>query len=166
MKTIGIILLFSSFAFAGANITFKSPELQSDFVANATTYFDATVAQSAFFPQNVNVAVNGRKSTPPPPPDPGIPTCTAFNECMAHGFANGMLEERRQVKNDVRVIQSNDFVNKTCAGSSLPLVSTTTMTVSYGKCMSACHDVYNVIDSTISFRDGMIFTSTGGVVSQ
>lgn len=128
------------------------PSLQSEFLANTTAQYNGTLSKVGV---NYYFSVTTKKPAVPT----SIDTCTAFGECMAHGFADGMDEERRQVVEIIGGMQGVDWRQKTCGGVPVGNVALSTTSAH-----SACLNSYNVISATISARSLSIFTSTGGFV--
>lgn len=180
-KWIAAFFLIPSLAMA-VNYTINTystdPKIQSELVAYTTTYYDAKISQSAYFPTTITVTVTGKKPIPPPPPPPpasssGIVTSQDLlntiirisTDTYVYGFSSGMEEERLQVIGLVNMLQGVDFSSSTCGGMPFVVPVSTSSFDQKNAVLQTCMNSYNVIKSTIAQRGYMIFTATGGVVS-
>jgi hypothetical protein len=135
----GLLLTGSTSVGHGVDFTVQAQEaaFQKELIAYATTYYNGALSASSVFPGNMYFKIQGRRTSLPPVEKP-ILTSTAFDSCIAYGFANGLDEERRQDLNLIRSLQAGD---------------------------TTYWQTYSVVISTIGQRYGYVFTSTGGIVN-
>jgi hypothetical protein len=150
-----LCLAFSGNAKAAVNV-FGTPDLQREFIAVTTSYFEAIITPSPYFPGTYTLTLTNKITKVEQP----IQTGTAFGECIAYGFGNGMETEREQDIDLIWSVHARDAWDGTCAGYALPA----TPTISTSTCQGFCMNTYGVVVSTISQRWGYVFSSTGARV--
>lgn len=147
---IAIGVLSSSFAQAAVNV-YAPAELQSQFIASTTNQYESTLVPSPYFPGTYTLTIKAKKQDPVPPPKP-INDATAFDQCMAYGFVDGMLWEREYMKRDFDALKSDILVTKTCGGYTMTQSTTIPTNLAY---LSGCMMGYNVAESTMTARNGL-----------
>lgn len=148
-------------------LTPASPaSLQADFIANATTQYNATLVASPYFPGTFTLNLISKKVVAPPTTqlpcdlDKNLALLVANStKTYDYGFSAGMDSERYQDVQWLYGMQGQDYIAGTCAG--MPMVATSTTS-----CENACLSAYNVIVSTIQQRWGYVFDATGNVVQR
>ncbi len=99
----GSILSNIAIAAVNVNISSAAPSgMQNDVIATVTTYYNASVIPTPFFPNNRNVTIFSKKAIVVPPVDPGLITLnTITNKLVAissdtfvYGFADGLDYQR------------------------------------------------------------------------
>lgn len=70
-------------------------QIQNDFIANATTYFNGSLVPSPYFSGTYSLTISGEKSPPIAPVSSPIADGTAVDRCEAYGFAWGEEAERQ-----------------------------------------------------------------------
>lgn len=147
------------------------PQTQQDLIASITSQYQTTIRKSTVGSDTYTLTLFGpNPSYAPPAISSPILTSTAFDSCLAHGFGDGMEEERSQDIQLIYGVQGVDWANQTCGGQRIQTLLTTstpsvvTPFLSSSTCVNYCVQSYNVIASTIAQRWGFVYTSTGAVV--
>lgn len=149
MKTL-LLILFPSIAFAGVTVSFPNTQIQTDFIAFTTTYFNTTV-KPGLFSGDYKLTVSSRTSGVPVLVSSPILTNTAFQECYVYGFAFGMDEERRENLKIIDTLKNNVAQTGTCGGLSLNTTNFALQNAYTGGCYAA----FNQATSTITVRDAL-----------
>jgi hypothetical protein len=147
MKTL-LLILFPSIAFAGVTVSFPSSQIQTDFIAFTTTYWNATV-KPGLFAGDYKLAVSSQMAGVPVLVSSPIATATAFDECYVYGFGLGMDVERRTNLSIIDTLKQNVVANGNCGGLSM----NTTNFALQNAYTQGCYTAANLIGSTITLRD-------------
>lgn len=142
MKTLALILLASS-VYAAVTVQLAPgvpATLQDALIADLTNQYKATVKPSGFFAGNFTVTIESRNGDYKP-----IDNATAFGECIAFGFSNGMDEERR--------------------ANLETLVRDWDQAVEFRDLPVECDQAYKRIWDIIRVRNGMVFDPAGNIVA-
>lgn len=126
------------------NVYLPTAQLQSDFIANTTTQYQAVVT-TASFANTYKVTISSKNPQPPTQP---------FNhESYEMGFGDGQDDERWKNLTAIYDLQLKDSWVNQCAGFDL-VPSTTSM---FNACQMAYHNAIKQIGSSWY----TLFTSTG-----
>lgn len=128
-----------------AKLTFDSTDvsLQKELIAHTTNAYNGTLTASAVFPGDFYFKATSRKSTPVV--EQPIPTGTAFNECMAHGYGDGREDERSA---NLATLQ---YYSVNCSSSpyfNVPSTAPWNASVCEDTLKKPWHDIYQVFFST------------------
>lgn len=143
------IFLFSAplGAFTTVKISTSAPlGIEADFIQQTTTHFNVLYTKNPLAANTFTITIFG-------PGEPAEVLGSSFDDCIVHGFADGMDSERLDDLRTISSMRSVELSSATCAGI---LVDSPTV--------DACQRVYDTIISTITLRDGTIFSSTGAVI--
>lgn len=147
IKTL-LLILFPSIAFAGVTVSFPNAQIQTDFIAFTTTYWNATV-KPGLFAGDYKLAVSSQMAGVPVLVSSPIATATAFDECYVYGFGLGMDVERRTNLSIIDTLKQNVVANGNCGGLSM----NTTNFALQNAYTQGCYTAANLIGSTITLRD-------------
>lgn len=149
-KAVVAILLFPCLSWAGVTVSFPNTQIQTDFIAFTTTYWNATV-KPGLFAGDYKLAVSSRTSGVPVIVSSPIATATAFDQCYSYGFAFGMDDERRANLTIIDTLKQNVVANGNCGGLSM----NTTNFALQNAYTQGCYTAANLIGSTITLRDAL-----------
>ena len=173
MKTLWIVLLAVP-SFAAVNV-YKSAtapaDLETQLVADVTTQYESTVKTGLF--GSVNITINKRNQTVPPPPDPELVNLDSIADKLTaistltyvYGYAAGMERERGDVIDLTYQMQGDYFANGVLGGTQTYKVVISTNPLTFGGDMvllsttTARNEVlrvYNNVVNEISVRYGNV----------
>lgn len=144
------ILIVPSLTFAGVSVSFPNAQIQTDFIAFTTTYWNATV-KPGLFAGDYKLAVSSQMAGVPVIVSSPIATATAFDQCYSYGFAFGMDDERRANLSIIDQLKQSVSNTGTCGGLSM----NTTNFALQNAYTQGCYTAANLIGSTITLRDAL-----------